>query len=193
MTIGHTHRKEIVKVTIFLLFIFAIIYFTRFTYLKELLTKDFILSYISHTGVWMPLIFILAYIIATCISVPGTIMNGIGGILFGAYYGFAYNWIGAVIGTLICFWISRFLGRDFLARHMSISIRKYDNRHVSKELLMKLIEAARLAPSGNNNQPWKFKIIVSSDESKIGLASTISLRIRVLGILLSSLLTYCLS
>lgn len=33
------------------------------------------------------------------------------------------------------------------------SVRKYQDKEVSEETLMELIEAARLAPSGNNAQP----------------------------------------
>ncbi|MFH2095069.1 MAG: nitroreductase family protein [Bacteroidota bacterium] len=36
------------------------------------------------------------------------------------------------------------------------SVRKYDDRPVEKEKIDKCIEAARLAPSACNSQPWKF-------------------------------------
>lgn len=36
------------------------------------------------------------------------------------------------------------------------SDRKYEQRPVDRELVMKCIEAARLAPSACNSQPWKF-------------------------------------
>lgn len=39
------------------------------------------------------------------------------------------------------------------------SVRYYLNRPISKEELLKCIEAARLAPSACNAQPWKFIII----------------------------------
>jgi nitroreductase len=39
------------------------------------------------------------------------------------------------------------------------SQRTYTNRPVEKEKLLQCIEAARLAPSANNSQPWKFIII----------------------------------
>jgi len=47
------------------------------------------------------------------------------------------------------------------------SVRKYQDKEISKEILMDLIEAARLAPSGNNTQPWKFKIIASPEEKEL--------------------------
>ena len=39
------------------------------------------------------------------------------------------------------------------------SIRKYKNTPVPKEVISKLLEAATLAPSGSNSQPWSFVII----------------------------------
>ena len=42
------------------------------------------------------------------------------------------------------------------------SIRKYKNTPVDKDIIDKLLDSARLAPSGNNTQPWHF--IVITDE-----------------------------
>ncbi len=42
------------------------------------------------------------------------------------------------------------------------SIRKYEKRPVPEELLEKILEAGRWAPSANNSQPWNF--IVLKDE-----------------------------
>lgn len=39
------------------------------------------------------------------------------------------------------------------------SVRWYDSKQVETELLNKLIQGAIWAPSGNNCQPWKFKIV----------------------------------
>jgi len=42
------------------------------------------------------------------------------------------------------------------------SIRNYDpNRPVSKEILKKILDAGRMAPSARNYQPWKFLVISS--------------------------------
>ncbi len=49
------------------------------------------------------------------------------------------------------------------------SIRKYSDRPVEDEKIIQLLEGARLAPSGDNTQPWHF-IIVKSEESKQKLA-----------------------
>lgn len=49
------------------------------------------------------------------------------------------------------------------------SIRKYLKKEVSKEEIMSVLEAARLAPSGSNTQPWRF-IVVTSQETKEKIA-----------------------
>ena len=47
--------------------------------------------------------------------------------------------------------------------HTRESVRNYDpNRPVTKEILEKILDAGRLAPSARNNQPWKFLVISSS-------------------------------
>jgi nitroreductase len=44
------------------------------------------------------------------------------------------------------------------------SIRNYDpNRPVPEEILLKILDAGRLAPSACNYQPWKFLLISSHD------------------------------
>jgi len=41
------------------------------------------------------------------------------------------------------------------------SIRKFRPEAVSSELIEKILEAGRWAPSGLNNQPWRFAVITS--------------------------------
>ena len=45
------------------------------------------------------------------------------------------------------------------------SIRKYRTTPVEEEKITLLLESARLAPSGNNTQPWRF-IVVRAEERK---------------------------
>ena len=39
------------------------------------------------------------------------------------------------------------------------SIRKYVSDDVSDEIIKRMLEAARLAPSGSNTQPWRFVVV----------------------------------
>lgn len=44
------------------------------------------------------------------------------------------------------------------------SIRSYLSEKVSQELIKKILEAGRWAPSGLNNQPWRFIVITSKEQ-----------------------------
>jgi len=48
------------------------------------------------------------------------------------------------------------------------SIRLFENKAVDKEKLLKVLEAARLAPSAGNAQPWSF-VVISDDNVKKNL------------------------
>ena len=42
------------------------------------------------------------------------------------------------------------------------SIREYEDKPVPEDKLLRVLEAARLAPSGANRQDWKFIIVRDS-------------------------------
>lgn len=46
------------------------------------------------------------------------------------------------------------------------SIRKYKSDAVSKKQILEILEAGRLAPSGNNSQPWRFILVWNEDMKK---------------------------
>lgn len=46
------------------------------------------------------------------------------------------------------------------------SIRKFTSQEIEDEQLNQIIEAGTYAPSGLNNQPWKFAIVKDSDTKK---------------------------
>lgn len=39
------------------------------------------------------------------------------------------------------------------------SVRSYEKKGIPEDVLLKVLEAARLAPSANNRQPWKFVVV----------------------------------
>lgn len=43
------------------------------------------------------------------------------------------------------------------------SIRKFNDKNISQENLIQLIEAASYAPNGHNMQPWNFSIVQNQD------------------------------
>lgn len=46
------------------------------------------------------------------------------------------------------------------------SVREYKDKTISKEILQNLVDAARLAPTARNVQPWEFIVIANPDTLK---------------------------
>jgi len=46
------------------------------------------------------------------------------------------------------------------------SIRRFKPDSVSRETILQLLEAARLAPSGSNRQPWRFLVVTDPEERR---------------------------
>jgi len=51
-----------------------------------------------------------------------------------------------------------------------VSIRRYKNLPVPKEVLSEIVDCARLAPSGYNHQPWIF-VVVTDAKTKLNVAN----------------------
>jgi nitroreductase len=47
------------------------------------------------------------------------------------------------------------------------SIRKFQNKEVSREILERLLELAIKAPSGKNRQPWRFVVLQGEKKSEL--------------------------
>lgn len=61
----------------------------------------------------------------------------------------------------------------FEAIRKRASVRRYSDKKVAKELLEKLVDAGRRAPSGRNVQPWEF-IVITDQKTREKLASITS-------------------
>jgi len=57
----------------------------------------------------------------------------------------------------------------FTAIQMRRSVRAYDSRKIPPAIMQRLLDSLRIAPSGWNNQPWKF-ILVQDSSVKAELA-----------------------
>lgn len=79
--------------------------------------RQLILSY----GWLAPLMTILLMIIQSLVPlVPGMILTVVNAWIFGWFAGAAYTWLGALLGALADFALSRYLGRPFVEKVISI-------------------------------------------------------------------------
>jgi nitroreductase len=47
------------------------------------------------------------------------------------------------------------------------SVRVYDTKSILNEVLLRVLEAGRVAPSANNCQPWYFIVVKSQEKRKV--------------------------
>jgi F420 biosynthesis protein FbiB-like protein len=57
------------------------------------------------------------------------------------------------------------------------SIRKYEDRAIPEDVLCRLLEAARWAPSAHNRQPWRFAVI-TNPARRVSLARAMGQKFR---------------
>jgi uncharacterized membrane protein YdjX (TVP38/TMEM64 family) len=120
-------RKAVLKAAVLAAFLSAAIAGVRLSPVKDYLTVEGLGRFLAAAGLWAPLVFIAIYAVAVCLFVPGSILTGIGAVIFGAYWGFVYVWIGAMIGASAAFLIGRTLGREFAASLVGDRLRRYDD------------------------------------------------------------------
>ena len=119
--------KPILKAIAFAAFIIAAILLIRFTPVKNYLTVDALGTFLEAAGLWAPVVYMMIYAVGVCLFLPGTLLTGLGAAIFGAYWGFLYVWIGAMMGASAAFFIGRTLGRDFAASLIGGKLKKYDD------------------------------------------------------------------
>ncbi len=129
---GETDRKKnkerggTLKAAALVIFIVAAIAVVRLTPIRDHLTPAQIKALLETTGIWAPAAFILFYAAGVCLFIPGTLLTAVGAAVFGPYRGFAYVWLGAMLGAAAAFLIGRYLGRDFAASLIGPRLKKYD-------------------------------------------------------------------
>ncbi|KRT73912.1 MAG: hypothetical protein XU12_C0006G0079 [Deltaproteobacteria bacterium CSP1-8] len=121
-----TGKRPLIKALFLLAFIVAAVLIVRFTPVKSYLTREALGQVLESAGYWAPLLFILVYTLGICLFVPGTLLTTLGAAIFGAYWGFLYVWVGAMLGSSAAFWIGRTLGREFAASLIGDRLKKYD-------------------------------------------------------------------
>lgn len=119
--------KAVLKAIIFAVFIIGAVSLIRFTPVKNYLTAEALEQFLEQAGLWAPVLYMAIYAVGVCLFLPGTLLTGLGAAIFGAYWGFLYVWIGAMIGASAAFFIGRTLGREFAASLIGNKLKKYDD------------------------------------------------------------------
>jgi uncharacterized membrane protein YdjX (TVP38/TMEM64 family) len=74
------------------------------------------LTWIRSLGPVAPLVFLLIYVAACVLLLPGSVLTLGAGAVFGVAHGFVIVWISATLGATAAFLVGRYLVRDWVAR-----------------------------------------------------------------------------
>jgi uncharacterized membrane protein YdjX (TVP38/TMEM64 family)/rhodanese-related sulfurtransferase len=84
---------------------------------RDALDVDAVARWTRELGALGPLLFVLAYALATVLFLPGSILTLAGGALFGPLWGTLYSLAGATLGASLAFVIARYLAGGWVERH----------------------------------------------------------------------------
>ena len=77
------------------------------------------LTWIHGLGPVAPLVFLLIYVVACVLLLPGSVLTLGAGAVFGVAYGIVIVWISATLGATAAFLVGRYLVRDWVARKIA--------------------------------------------------------------------------
>ena len=96
-------------------------------YYRDEFNLELLQNWINGAGWWAPSLFILVYIIATVLFLPGSFLTLAGGAMFGPFLGTFCNLTGASIGAGISFLISRYMASDWVTARSAGTLKKLIN------------------------------------------------------------------
>src|SRR6266850_7970251 len=94
----------------------AVVLAVRYFHVQDLLKQA--LDWIGRLGPWGPVIFIGIYVVATVLSIPGSVLTLGAGAVFGVVLGSVCVSISATLGATAAFLVGRYLARDAIARKL---------------------------------------------------------------------------
>ncbi|MFP8873743.1 MAG: TVP38/TMEM64 family protein [Myxococcota bacterium] len=101
---------------------------------------------VAELGVWGPLFFVLVYVGATVLLVPGSALTLAAGALFGTGMGLALTSLASIASAAIAFLIARYLARDAVARRLETQPRFHAIDEAIGAQGWKIVGLLRLSP-----------------------------------------------
>lgn len=116
----------------------------RYFHVQELLKNS--LSWIAGLGLFGPVIFVVIYVLASILLIPGSILTLGAGFIFGVLKGTIIVWVAATLGATSAFLVGRYLARDWVSGKVDANPRfKAIDEAVAREG-WKIVGLVRLSP-----------------------------------------------
>lgn len=151
LAVGHK-KKNIQSIAINVLTVIGLVLtvlFTYYGYRRGIFTDEGTLNqFLKTLGIYGPMIFIVIQIIQTVIPIiPGALTCVAGVAIFGPWVGFAYNYIGIIIGSTMNFLLARRYGENFVMAFVKEEqYKKYLDWFNEKSRVEKLFALSMASP-----------------------------------------------
>lgn len=109
-------RGAILKFALLVVILIVAFLLFRYTPLNEFLTRDHLITLMEQlrSAWWAPLALIGLYVVLSPTGLPISPLIWAGGIVFGIWWGWLYNFIGAMLGASASYYLAHLLGRDLV-------------------------------------------------------------------------------
>lgn len=120
--------STIIKLVIFTIVIVAVLGYLAWDVIAKgplmqlLSNRDELVRVMNDFGPWAPFFYVMLQVLQTVVApIPGQIVGGVGGFLFG-HWGILWTTIGSIIGFWLVFLIARRFGRPLLEKIFKKSV-----------------------------------------------------------------------
>jgi uncharacterized membrane protein YdjX (TVP38/TMEM64 family) len=144
MPVNYFTNAKIWRLLIFVILLLGVIILLRLSGAADKLTD--VREWINGLGSWGPLVFVLIYILAVVLALPGSAITIAGATLFGSVWGVILVSIASTTGASICFLISRYLARDLILRKFAQNEKFLKLDRLTEEHGAIVVAITRLVP-----------------------------------------------
>jgi uncharacterized membrane protein YdjX (TVP38/TMEM64 family) len=103
-------------------------------------------EWILSLGALGPVVYILIYIGAVVLAIPGSVITIMAGVMFGSALGIATVSVGSTIGAALAFLVSRHIARDAIAQRFADNKKFHHLDQLTKEHGAIIVAITRLVP-----------------------------------------------
>ncbi len=115
-------RFAMKKITIFILMFFVALAWMFHTKLAIMI------QWVQGLGWLAPVLFILLFSLSTLFFLPTVSFVLAGGAIFGPFWGTIFNLLGATLGAVVAFLMSRYLGTTWLSPKKGLALQRLSHR-----------------------------------------------------------------
>jgi uncharacterized membrane protein YdjX (TVP38/TMEM64 family) len=104
------------------------------------------LTWIQDLGIGGGIVFVIIYILATVLFIPGSLLTLGAGAVFDVFWGSIYVFVGATLGAISSFIIGRYFARDWVAKKIQTNPKFTAIDRAVAQAGFKIVLLTRLSP-----------------------------------------------